>query len=452
MSTAMKTVFGLSMLGGALALTKDGLHVIAQQPLVQDACPSDSLLVNSDCKQTSSDATITSTFAYRSNLSHISQSLDESRVSASQVKDFPWTFWPECFSNENITEPFCVYSKQDFAGGRGIFIVGTKTFAYAMLEKDAFARPGTLARMNQYDNPPFVQHQFPGKGRGLVANKTLQRGDQIFASTPLLVTDPDAYQLSQAERLALLYRGVDTLPLASQARFWELLGHFDGDPVYDRINTNNFEVTIDGVSQSALFPEIAMLNHDCRPNAAYFFDEQTMAHHVHAIRTIQPGEEITITYIDNEMTQAKRMQRLQRNWGFKCSCSSCTAHPSLVLESDSRLQQTTSLTKLLDDWSPASSASPEAAELLISLYKQERLDASLATAYKHAAETYSSFGKMFEAIKYARLSTEMNMLDKGFADTDVGEMRKISSDPTMSWSWKKRVGGSSEGCRCRHGR
>ena len=228
------------------------------------------------------------------------------------------------------------------------------------------------------------------------------------------------------------------------------MGHFDDDPVDDRINTNNFEVTIDGVSQSALFPEIAMMNHDCRPNAAYAWDENTLTHYVHAIRTIQPGEEITITYIDNEKDRARRVQRLQRNWGFVCGCSSCTAHPALVQESDSRLYQITDLVRILDDWTAESGATPEVAELLVSLYMQERLDASLATAYKHAAEVYSSFGKKYEAMGYARLSAEMSMLDKGFTDGDVKEMRKMSVDPEMTWSWKKRVG-SMGGCTCGHG-
>jgi hypothetical protein len=442
----MRSAIGLSLLTGAWASTNK-IEVIPQQPLINDACPLDSVLHNGECQPSAKEPSSTMNVAFLSNISQHSQTLDESRASADAIKDFPWTFWPECFSSENGTEPYCVFSDQNFASGRGIFIATTKPFAYAMLEKDAFRRPEVLSRMNKYENPPFIEHEFPGKGRGLVANKTLHRGDHIFASTPLLITDPDIYHLSTSERLSLLYRGVDSLPPASQTSFWKLMGHFDDDPIDDRINTNNFEVTIDGVSQSALFPEIAMLNHDCRPNAAYFWDESTMSHYVHAIRDIMPGEEITITYVDNEQERAKRVRKLERNWGFQCGCSSCTAHPQMVHESDTRLHQIHALSKILDDWTATSGATPEVAELLISLYQQERLDASLATAYKHAAEVYSSFGRKYEAIRYARLSTEMSILDKGFADGDVREMRKMSSKPEMSWSWNKRVG-LKGGCGC----
>jgi hypothetical protein len=102
----------------------------------------------------------------------------------------------------------------------------------------------------------------------------------------------------------------------------------------------------------------------------------------------------------------------------------------------------------LNDWTESSSATPATAELLINLYKQERLDASLATAYQHAAEVYSSFGMKWEAVRYARLSVEMSMLDKGWGDKDVAAMKKMIVEPEMSWSWGKRAGVKSSGCGC----
>jgi hypothetical protein len=450
----MRSTISLSLLGGALALSNEKIEFVAQTPLIKDACPSNHLLDNGKCLPLAYGDSPASTFAFQSNTtqpSHPTNSLEDARVLASQTENFPWTFWPECFTHEKVPDqPYCVFSDQNFASGRGIFIVTAQTFAYAMLEHDAFQRPQTLEHINRYENPPFEQHEFPGKGRGLVANKTLNQGDQIFASTPILITDPDLYELPESERLALLHRGIATLPKSTQSLFWELHGHTpDDDEIDDRITTNNFEVAIDGISQSALFPEIAMLNHDCRPNAAYFFDERTLTHYVHAIRPIHPGEEITITYINNELPRARRIHGLEKSWGFKCSCSTCTAHPALAAESDARLEQIASLqSDILNDWTESSSATPATAELLISLYKQERLDASLATAYQHAAEVYSSFGMKWEAVRYARLSVDMSMLDKGWGDKDVAEMKKMIAEPEKSWSWKKRVSVKSGGCGC----
>ncbi|KAH6629093.1 hypothetical protein C7974DRAFT_311449 [Boeremia exigua] len=438
----MKGAVSFGLFSSAVALNHDKLNQVPQQALLQDACPSDSILRDGECLLA---ATAPSEITYKSN---ITTSLAEARLTASQQPNFPWTFWPECFSNENIADAYCLFSDQSFANGRGIFIVTTEPLAYSLLQKQAFQNPDSLYRSNQHANPPFVQHDFPIKGRGLVANTTLFRGDQIFASTPLLITNSGAYDLIESERLDLLYRGVETLPEASQKLFWGLLDHFKGDPVDDRISTNNFEVTLDDTSHAALMPEIAMMNHDCRPNSAYFWDEETLTHHVHAMRTIQPGEEITISYVDSERNREHRMRRLENSWGFKCSCSACTAHPSLTAESDARLEQIAELVGKLNDWTPSSSATPEMAEAVVSMYDQERLWAYQATAYKHAAEVYSSFGNKFMAIKYARLSVEFSILDKGFSDGDVQEMKKMAQDPGMTWSWNKRVGLKKAGCGC----
>jgi hypothetical protein len=443
----MKTAASLTLLGSAYALTDQKVSHIPQQPILADACPSDSILHSGECLPPTFDPSSNLLDDFKSN---ITLTLEQSRASADQVADFPWTFWPECYANENVTDPVCVFSDQKFANGRGVFIVTTSSLAYQMLKKPAFSHPNALDRINNHANPPFVQHDFPGKGRGLIANKTLNRGDQIFASTPLLITNPISYQLVEAERLRLAHRGVDTLPTDSKTAFWALLDHFKGDPVDDRINTNAFEIEIDGVGQYAVLPEIAMLNHDCRPNAAYFWDEETLSHYVHATQTIHPGEEITITYINNEKSRSKRMANLKRNWGFDCSCSSCSAHPVFTVESDERIAQIADLATALDDWTAASTATPEMAEALISLYQQERLHASLGLAYKYAAETYSSFGDKYTAVKYARLSAEHTYLDKGFRDSDVREMRNMAKNPETTWSWKKRVGHERFAGSCGH--
>ena len=47
-------------------------------------------------------------------------------------------------------------------------------------------------------------------------------------------------------------------------------------------------------------PEVTVsrFNHDCRPNADYYFDPDTLAQHIHATRPIQIGEEISLTYME----------------------------------------------------------------------------------------------------------------------------------------------------------
>ncbi|OAQ87666.1 SET domain-containingprotein [Purpureocillium lilacinum] len=289
---------------------------------------------------------------------------------------FRWDFKPRCITPDEADEPFCLYSSHSFASGRGISILTTPDRIESIMQLPAFAQsnyshgPGTPA------SPPFEERELPGRGRGLIANKTVFRGDRIFAYTPVLLLDDEAYEaLDEDEWVKLEAAAVEQLPAASRAEFWQLFGQPTVNPVTDRINTNAFEIDTAKGTFYGVFPEIARLNHDCRPNAAYFFDEESFTHYVHATTTVAPGTELTITYIDPHMPRSQRRRRLSSSWGFQCTCSLCTAHASISQESDSRLKQITDLTERLEN---SRSSSSEMAKTLISLYEQERMHAARA--------------------------------------------------------------------------
>ncbi|KAL4784291.1 hypothetical protein BJX76DRAFT_327615 [Aspergillus varians] len=48
------------------------------------------------------------------------------------------------------------------------------------------------------------------------------------------------------------------------------MGHFGGDPIEDRLNTNAFGVDIGdgGMDHRALLTQTSRMNHDCRPKSA----------------------------------------------------------------------------------------------------------------------------------------------------------------------------------------
>jgi hypothetical protein len=259
----MNSFLSLSLVAAASAL--GGVQQVdkvanVQAPLKADACPSNSLL-GGECQGSipstnALDATIniTQNLAKPKPKQHITLPFKARKAPTG----FQWSFWPDCYTNENLTEPYCVFSRQDFAGGRGLSIVTTTTEANELLNKPAFAQPDILSLVNDYDNPPYEEREFPGKGLGLVANRTLHRGDEIFSSTPILLMNPNAYDLVQEDRLKLAHRAVDNLPAHTKAQFFALLDHFKGDPVDDRINTNAFDVEILGKSRHVVFPEISV--------------------------------------------------------------------------------------------------------------------------------------------------------------------------------------------------
>jgi hypothetical protein len=180
------------------------------------------------------------------------------------------------------------------------------------------------------------------------------------------------------------------------------------------------------------------MNHDCRPNAHYYFDWRTMTHHVHALRTITVGEELTISYIDPVQPVSQRKEYLKSSWGFECDCSSCTAPPSVATESDNRIDEILELQEKLADTESQYVDAPGMAETLVSLYAQERLDGPIADAYTFAAHEYNGVGDKWRARQYAYKALEAGLLYGGPYDFDVKDLHEMLKDQRTHWSWHFR--------------
>lgn len=168
----------------------------------------------------------------------------------------PWISRSNCRNN---TETFCAFSSSGFAGGRGISIVTTPDRIESLQHLPAFADADALSGINEQLSPAFEERELPGRGRGLIANKTLHRGDRIFAHTPILILDGEIFgDLEQEEWLELEHAAVNKLPLKTRAMFSALYGRPVTDPVSDRIDTNAFVLELNEVTYYAVFPETAV--------------------------------------------------------------------------------------------------------------------------------------------------------------------------------------------------
>ncbi|KAG6900676.1 hypothetical protein C0995_003365 [Termitomyces sp. Mi166 len=73
--------------------------------------------------------------------------------------------------------------------------------------------------------------------------------------------------------------------------------------------------------------QISRVNHSCTPNAAVVFCNKSFTAKLYGLRdVIDPGEEITISYIDNTMDYEDRQKALAP-WGFTCTCPACSDYP-----------------------------------------------------------------------------------------------------------------------------
>ena len=184
-------------------------------------------------------------------------------------EDSAWTLLPKCYSNIEMNEPVCLFSSNSFARGRGISILTTHDQASTFLSLPAFTDPHSLPDVNIQTQPPYEERSIAGRGRGLIANMTLHRGDRIFSYTPVLIIDSAAYDLLEEQRLELSRDAVDQLPPNAKKEFRKLHGHFGTEAVDDRINTNSFDIEVEGTSLFAVFPEISVSISDQPPYSSH---------------------------------------------------------------------------------------------------------------------------------------------------------------------------------------
>jgi len=175
-----------------------------------------------------------------------------------------WSHKPRCIRQENSTESYCVYTSPSFARGQGISIWTTSEQIEEILKLPAFTDPSAFdGDVNKETNPPYEVKQLLGRGIGLVANRTLQRGDHIFSYTPVLFIHPDVFKLfPEEDRIEMQRTAIERLPSAARSAFMGLCGHFGGDHIEDVLNTNSFAVDMwedtAAIEYSAVFPQISV--------------------------------------------------------------------------------------------------------------------------------------------------------------------------------------------------
>ncbi|CAJ2502473.1 Uu.00g098670.m01.CDS01 [Anthostomella pinea] len=279
--------------------------------------------------------------------------------------------------------------------------------------------------------PPFHVAKVAGKGMGLVANRTIRKGEIIMQRTPtLLAQTAPIVDLDPTLRDLLYVLAVEALPDARQAAFMAQVG----SDIHDKVNTNCFLVFVDGSSHLGCYPEVARMNHDCRPNAHYRISNMT--HTTVAVRTIAPGEELSISYVDLLLTHAERRALLHK-WGFECACAQCSQSAADTAASDARLRQIAKLKAELGDFSTTKVTAETGGEM-VGLYEDEGLHTYLGNAYTRAALNFALFGEEERAREYAGMAVEALELEMGPGTGDARAMRILAEDPRKHWTWGKR--------------
>ncbi|GAA5942281.1 hypothetical protein JCM1841_002804 [Sporobolomyces salmonicolor] len=169
------------------------------------------------------------------------------------------------------------------------------------------------------DTPDFYLASSPRGQLGLFASRTLCRGELILSEPPLLTVSSRTSVPS----------AVAALPFDAQSAFYALFNaYIDEDDETGIFDTNGFSLS-SSPPTFGIFCLTARLNHSCLPNVKASYDSRSRRMRTHALRTIEPGEELLTAYLGRRdlygLESSKRRDRLRKGWNFDCRCEVCAA-------------------------------------------------------------------------------------------------------------------------------
>ncbi|KAK1749818.1 SET domain-containing protein 5 [Echria macrotheca] len=189
----------------------------------------------------------------------------------------------------------------------------------------------------------------PGKGQGMVATSKIPRGTRILSEAPAITT-PGGLEHQIGRFQTIISRQLDKLDDQTRHRFYALHNNYEGvfPPIAGIFKTNALPLG-HKASEGGIFLEASRINHSCKNNAENTWNKTLGKLTIHAVRDIQPGEEITISYVDAFKSYDERQHHLQTGFGFSCDCERCSASPAERRHSDQRLRRLATLEKEVGD-------------------------------------------------------------------------------------------------------
>lgn len=162
-------------------------------------------------------------------------------------------------------------------------------------------------------------------------------GESLFGwackCTAITVLRPILFVVYEA---TYLWRSVRALAEPKQKQYYSLLS---GLPFYvpgfTELRIYRLNAVL-GSDSGCVCATVSMVNHCCRPNAAFSWNATSGQQEVQAIRAIAKGEEIMTSYIDLWQTTDIRRKALRSALEFSCSCPACEASAFEKRRSDER--------------------------------------------------------------------------------------------------------------------
>ncbi|KAI0792268.1 hypothetical protein C8Q75DRAFT_714475 [Abortiporus biennis] len=183
----------------------------------------------------------------------------------------------------------------------------------------------------------FTWQEVPDKGKGLVATRSIHRGELLLAEPPLFSLEPSPSNSDILAALAECTREAQSeyfaLPNEFKGCLLPALGIFETNALYYNVHDSQRGCTREVVG---IFLHGSRFNSSCTPNVSLTWDSTLGVMTFRTLRNIEEGAELCFNYTDVLATKEQRQQCILEDRNFICRCSTCELEGVELAESDRR--------------------------------------------------------------------------------------------------------------------
>lgn len=277
---------------------------------------------------------------------------------------------------------------------------------------------------------PYAIREIAGKGKGLVATTRIAKGTRLLSEAPVFTVPRDNSNIQALE--GIVENEVKRLNDDQRREFFDLTNiHGNAHSRALGIARTNVLPLGSNARYGGLFIEASRINHSCRHNSQNTWNENIKRLTVHALRDIEAGQEITISYLASTSEYADRQRFLKEKFKFECRCELCSLPRAQRKRSDARLRKIQAIDNLIEAFFWVD-GEPEVAlhhlHTMFRLFDEEGIwDASIRRAYKDAYEIAVANGDEPRAGVFAKRTYEAQRLIEG-DDSPATAMMKRAAD------------------------
>lgn len=275
----------------------------------------------------------------------------------------------------------------------------------------------------------YAIREVAGRGKGLVATTRIVKGTRLLSEAPVFRVPRDNPDIKAVERIVA--DKVKQLNVDQQRAFFDLTNSYGNahSPSLGIARTNVLPLGSNARS-GGLFLEASRINHSCKHNAQNTWNEGIGRLTIHALRDIETGQEITISYLASHSGYVERQRFLKEVFKFECKCELCSLPRAQRKQSDTRLRNLQATESLLGGffWDiPKLGKELPLLHKMLNLFNEEGIwDARISRAYQDAYKVAIENGDESRARVFAERAYDALRLIEGDDSLDTMKMKRAS--------------------------